>query len=131
MKDRVKVIIKCLEQMKDGTIPPDPSLLRQIQSLVSSLGPLSTLADGTNGDSSLDSAAAGHNNAATDDDVELLSHLALVAKTVSAVQSYTEKFRVMHENRTNSTSTTSMGGSMGGGGMRSSAKDAIRQFGGF
>ena len=140
MKDRVKVIIECLEQMQDGAIPPDPSLLRQIQSLVSSLGPLSTLADSRHVDG-LDSAAGHYNDnnhnsnnaAAAADDVEFLSHLAVVAKTVSAVQSYTEKFRVMHENRNSSTSTTSMsgGGSSGAGSIRSSAKDAIRQFGGF
>jgi hypothetical protein len=33
-------------------------------------------------------------------DAELLSHLAAVAKTLSAVQSYTDKFRLVHENRT-------------------------------
>ena len=32
-------------------------------------------------------------------DALFLSHLAAVAKTVSAVQSYTDKFRLVHENR--------------------------------
>jgi hypothetical protein len=84
MKERVQFLISFLEATQQGTIPPDHSLLRQVQSLLYSLGPLGTAA-ATPGD---------------EDDADRLAHLAAVAKTVSAVQSYTDKFRLMHENRT-------------------------------
>jgi hypothetical protein len=84
MKERVQFLIAFLEATQQGTIPPNHSLLRQVQVLLYSLGPLGTAA-ATTGD---------------EDDAELLAHLAAVAKTVSAVQSYTDKFRLMHENRT-------------------------------
>jgi hypothetical protein len=75
---------------KRETIGGNHSLLRQVQGLMFSLGPLGTSAGST-----------------TDqEDAELLSHLAAVAKTVSAVQSYTDKFHVMHENRTLSQETS-------------------------
>jgi Maintenance of mitochondrial structure and function len=95
MRDRVKVIVRCLEDMQSGKIPPNPSLLRQIQGLVSSLGPLSTL--------------AGSSNDGQDDDVELLAHMAIVARTVNAIQSYTDKFRVIHENKTTTKEMRRMG----------------------
>lgn len=88
MKDRVKVIVACLEDMEHGKIPTDPSLLRQIQGLVSSLGPLATMSETAN-----DGQEEG---------VVLLAHLAIVSRTVSAVQSYTDKFRVLHESRSTS-----------------------------
>jgi hypothetical protein len=89
MKERIQLLIRFLEDTQQGTIPPNFSLLRQVQGLMYSLGPLGTAA-GTTSDQ---------------EDAELLSHLAAVAKTVSAVQSYTDKFRVMHENRTMSKET--------------------------
>jgi hypothetical protein len=89
MKERIQLLIRFLEETQQGTIPPNFSLLRQVQGLMYSLGPLGTAA-GTTSDQ---------------EDAELLSHLAAVAKTVSAVQSYTDKFRVMHENRTMSKET--------------------------
>lgn len=83
MKDRIKVLATVLEGMQEGKIPFDPVLARKVQGLVASLGPLSELAK--SGD---------------DADVRMLAHLAIVGKTLSSLQSYTDKFRVMHENRT-------------------------------
>jgi len=87
MKDRVRVLATYLEEVKDGKRELDPALLRKIQQLVCSLGPLSSLAAST--------------NQGEEEDVQLLAHLAIVARTVNTIQSYTEKFRVMNESRTN------------------------------
>jgi hypothetical protein len=87
MKDRVRVLATYLEEVRDGKRELDPALLRKIQQLVSSLGPLSSLAAST--------------NQGEEEDVQLLAHLAIVARTVNTIQSYTEKFRVMNESRTN------------------------------
>jgi COP9 signalosome complex subunit 6 len=85
MKARVDVISSFLIDTTNGTIPINHSLLRQIHTLVTSLGPLSTLANSSND--------------GEETDVQMLTHLALVAKTVNAIQSYTEKFCLVHENR--------------------------------
>lgn len=85
MKDRIQILVDFLDQTQQGTIPFNPSLLRQVQSLLYSLGPLSSCA----------SAAAP----TVQSDALLLSHLAMIAKAVSAVQSYTGKFRVVHESK--------------------------------
>ena len=84
MKERVLFLISFLEETQQGKIPPNHSLLRQVQMLVYSLGPLGTAASSSDGGS----------------DADVLTHLAAVAKTVQAVQNYTDKFRLMHENRT-------------------------------
>jgi hypothetical protein len=86
MKARIHVLLSFLDDTNKGKIPVNHSLLRQIHGLVTSLGALSTLAAGTNEGEEMD--------------VQMLTHLTLVAKTVNAVQSYTEKFRIMHESRT-------------------------------
>lgn len=86
MKDRVQVLISYLEDAQTGKITADPSILRQIQQIVYSLGPLSNLATTS--------------NEGEEDDVQMLAHLAIVARTVNTIQSYTEKFRVINENRT-------------------------------
>lgn len=86
MKARIDVVSSFLVDTANGTIPFNHSLLRQVHALVTSLGPLSTLASDTND--------------GEDMDVHMLTHLALVAKTVNAVQSYTEKYRIIHESRT-------------------------------
>lgn len=83
MKDRVKVLATMLEEMQAGKVPFDPVFARKVQGLVASLGPLSAQAQ--NGE---------------DDDVQMIAHLAIVGKTLSSLQSYTDKFRVMHESRT-------------------------------
>jgi len=87
MKDRVRVLVTYLEDVKDGKRQVDLSLLRKINQIVYSLGPLSSLAAAT--------------NEGEEEDVKMLAHLALVARTVNTIQSYTEKFRIMNESRNN------------------------------
>lgn len=79
MKERIQLLAAFLEKTQNGTIPPNLSLLRQVQSLLYSLGPLS---------SSLRSEEESV-------DAQLLSHLAVVTTTVRSVQSYTR----MHESK--------------------------------
>lgn len=88
MDDRIKVIIDYLERMGKGEIPPNYSLLRQIQGLTLQLGPLQQASSGFK-----------LQEEPSEKDAELFSNLAAVAKTVQAVHSYTEKFRTLHENR--------------------------------
>ena len=86
MKERLQVLVSFLEQTQEGKIPTNHSLLRKVQSLVYSLGPLGS--------------TVGKVGLGDERDAEMLSHLAAVAKTISAVQAYTDKFRLVHENRT-------------------------------
>ena len=84
MKERIMFLVEFLEQTQQGVIPPNYSLLRQINGLLYSLGPISSslqLDDSLN-------------------DAKLLSHLALVAKTIKAAESYIDKFRLVHESKT-------------------------------
>ncbi len=92
MRERVWVLVLYLRNVQEGRIPVSHDILRQIQQIVTSLGPLSKLAES--------------GNEGEEDDVELLAHLAIVGRTVNTIQAYTEKFRVMNESR-NTTSTTS------------------------
>jgi len=85
MKDRVRALATYLEEVQAGNRRVDHGELRKIKKIVCSLGPLSTMAVTT--------------NEGEEEDVELLAHLAIVARTVNSIQSYTEKFRVMNENR--------------------------------
>ena len=89
MKDRIQLLIKFLEDTQQGHIPPNFSLMRQVQGLIYTLGPLAAVAP--------NKASSG--DGIIEQDALFLSHLAAVAKTVSAVQSYTDKFRLVHENR--------------------------------
>jgi hypothetical protein len=84
MKERIQLLVDFLEKTQQRVLPPNYSLLRQVQGLLYSLGPLS---------SSLQLEESSN-------DAKLLSHLALVAKTVKAVESYTDKFRLVHESKT-------------------------------
>jgi Maintenance of mitochondrial structure and function len=93
LKDRVRLLLSYLQDTQEGRIPPNYSLLRQVQGLLYTLGPLAASAPGSSGSSSMDATSV------VDQDVLVLSHLAAVAKTVSAVQAYTDKFRLLHENR--------------------------------
>jgi len=86
MNDRVQFLASYLENIQAGKVELSPSLLRQIHQLVFSLGPLSSLAA---------TSIEGE-----EEDVTMLAHLAIVARTVNTIQSYTEKFRAMNENRT-------------------------------
>ena len=89
MKDRIQVLLQYLRETQSGKVPMNYSLLRDVQGLVYSLGPLAAA-----------SAASSSDNLPSSDDAILLSHLAAIAKTTSAVQAYTDKFRLVHESRT-------------------------------
>ncbi|CAB9527752.1 signalosome complex subunit 6 [Seminavis robusta] len=99
MQDRIKVIMDYLESMGKGEIPPNPSLMRQIEGLILQLGPLqASLESNSNNRNSQDNPYQLQQSM-SDEDAELFSHLAAVAKAVQSVHSYTEKFRTLHENR--------------------------------
>ena len=83
MKDRVQVLVTFLEDMQAEKIPYDPVAMRRIQGLVTSLGSLAEKANSGGGD----------------EDVRMMAHLALVARTINSMQCYSDKFRTMHENR--------------------------------
>ena len=85
MHDRVRVLTNYLQDIQDGKRDLNHGLLRKIQQIVYSLGPLSS--------------AVAATNEGEEEDVEMLAHLAIVARTVNTIQSYTEKFRAMNENR--------------------------------
>lgn len=85
MSERIQILVTFLEQTQQGIIPPNHGLLRKVQGLLYSLGPLS--------------CSAQVSGPVVHSDAQLLSHLAIMAKTVHAVQSYTDKFRVVHEKR--------------------------------
>lgn len=85
MKERVHVLVKYLDDVQSRMMPADPSVLRQIQQIVSSIGPLSKF--------------AARSNEGEEEDVQILAHLALVARTVNAIQCYTEKIRIVRESR--------------------------------
>jgi len=85
MKDRINVLISFLRSTQQGKIPLNHRLVREVQVLVHSLGPMAQNA----GSEAISEAS----------DADIIAHLAAVAKTVSTVQSYTEKFRLVHENR--------------------------------
>jgi len=80
MNERLALLITYLEKTEKGEIPKNPALLRQVQALVCQLGPLMS-------------------QPPTKENPMLLSHMAVVAKTVRAVQSYTDKFRAVYESR--------------------------------
>jgi len=86
MKERINVLISFLRSTQEGKTPLNHRLVRQVQVLVHSLGPIAQI--------------AGTEASSEASDADIMAHLAAVAKTVSAVQSYTEKFRLVHENRT-------------------------------
>mmetsp|Transcript_11809 Transcript_11809/g.33911 ORF Transcript_11809/g.33911 Transcript_11809/m.33911 type:complete len:368 (-) Transcript_11809:341-1444(-) len=86
MKDRVGVLTNYLQEIQKGNRPINHDMLRQIQQIVGSLGPLSSLA-----------ACTGDGE---EEDVQFLAHLAIVARTVNSMQSYTEKFRLVNEQKT-------------------------------
>lgn len=88
MKERIQLLVNFLEQTQQGQLPPNYSLLRQVQGLLYSLGPLSSWV-----------GPPDEQQAGISTDAQILSHLVVVAKTVRAVESYTEKFRVIHESK--------------------------------
>eukprot|EP00546_Thalassionema_frauenfeldii_P007754 CAMPEP_0178922896 /NCGR_PEP_ID=MMETSP0786-20121207/16414_1 /TAXON_ID=186022 /ORGANISM="Thalassionema frauenfeldii, Strain CCMP 1798" /LENGTH=289 /DNA_ID=CAMNT_0020597323 /DNA_START=108 /DNA_END=977 /DNA_ORIENTATION=+ len=81
MKDRLSILINFLEDTQNGKIPFQPRLMRQVQSVVCHLGPL--LAN--------QPPPAGVQ--------DWLPHIAVAAKTVKAVQGYTDKVKLVQDNR--------------------------------
>ena len=103
MDDRIQLIIDYLERMGKGEIPStnyNLSLMRQIQGLILQLGPLQQQA-------SLSSSSGS--TPVSERDAALLSHLAVLTKTIQSVQSYSDKFRVLNDNQ-----QTTGGGREGG-----------------
>ena len=84
MKERIQILMEYLQNVQTGTLPSNPTLSRDVQGIVDMLGPLSALT---------------HEVPTDQESAILLSHLAAIAKTTSTVQAYTDKFRLMHENR--------------------------------
>jgi len=83
MRARIHLLVDFLEKTHKGVVPPNHNLLRKVQGLLYSLGPLSS-------NLKLDESAS---------DAKLMTHMAVVAKTVKAVESYTDKFRLVHESK--------------------------------
>eukprot|EP00547_Thalassionema_nitzschioides_P008074 CAMPEP_0194224602 /NCGR_PEP_ID=MMETSP0156-20130528/37880_1 /TAXON_ID=33649 /ORGANISM="Thalassionema nitzschioides, Strain L26-B" /LENGTH=296 /DNA_ID=CAMNT_0038956245 /DNA_START=84 /DNA_END=974 /DNA_ORIENTATION=+ len=81
MKDRLSVLIQFLEDTQEGKVPFQPRLMRQVQSVVCHLGTL---------------LAAQPPSAGVQD---WLPHIAVAAKTVKAVQGYTDKVKLLQDNR--------------------------------
>jgi Maintenance of mitochondrial structure and function len=81
MKERLDVMIHFLQGTHQGTIPLDPILMRQVQSVVLQLG------------------AIGAQSPASASGMELtwLSQVAVAAKTVQAIHSYTGKLQAVQD----------------------------------
>jgi len=84
MHERLAVVEEYLTAVAAGTLPWDAALVRQVQGLLLTTGPIAAA-------SSQSSSSA---SASTDD---LLQQLAVLAKTVSAVQQYTDKVRAVSD----------------------------------
>eukprot|EP00548_Thalassiothrix_antarctica_P014039 CAMPEP_0194170226 /NCGR_PEP_ID=MMETSP0154-20130528/4866_1 /TAXON_ID=1049557 /ORGANISM="Thalassiothrix antarctica, Strain L6-D1" /LENGTH=324 /DNA_ID=CAMNT_0038881977 /DNA_START=138 /DNA_END=1112 /DNA_ORIENTATION=+ len=84
MKDRLNILIQFLENTEKGIIPFQPRLMRQVQSVVCHLG-----------------LVLSNDNAPpnTDSIEDCLPYMAVAAKTVMAVQGYTEKVKLVQEHR--------------------------------
>ena len=131
MEDRIQLIIDYLERMPsetETTTISNPSLMRQIQGLILQLGPLQhqqhqppqqlPLTAGK-GSTTSTTTTTTTTSVSEQQDAALLSHLAILTKTIQSVQSYSEKFRILHENSNNTTNNsqnTTTGGGGGGGG---------------
>jgi hypothetical protein len=84
MHERLALLITYLEEIEKGVISTNHALLRQVQGLVCQLGPLMSTPQ-------------------SEENPMLLSHLAVVAKTVRDIRSFTDSFRSMCENRSTTT----------------------------
>ena len=92
LQDRLAVVEDFLTATAHGTIPLDPALLRQVQGLLLSVGPMAAAATAANSESSTSDATSTQT---TSD--ELLQQLTVLAQTVTAVQQYTDKVRAVHD----------------------------------
>jgi hypothetical protein len=97
IQERLAVLAHFLEETAAGKIPPNHSLLRQVQGLMCQLGPIAA-AKNTLAHSVVPATTTSTTTTADlDDSSNLLQQLAILGKTVDAVTGYTEKFRVVHE----------------------------------
>jgi hypothetical protein len=81
MKDRLQTLTSFLQDTESGKVPYDASLMRRVQALVMQLGNLLA------------------SQAPPSGVEEWLPHLAIAAKTVQAIQGYTEKVKLVQDHR--------------------------------
>jgi hypothetical protein len=81
MKERLDIMIRFLEETHRGTIPPDPVLMRQVQTVVLQLGAIGSQSP---------SSALGM-------ELTWLSQMAVAAKTVQAIHTYTGKLQAVQD----------------------------------
>lgn len=148
LQERWAVIEDYLQATAQGTVTaPDAALLRQIQGLLLSVGPLAASAAAAPSSSTgttADAAAAvnNKNNNATLTSDDLLQQLTLLAQTVTAIQQYSDKVKVVHDagyggGSASSSSSAAAGGasdsmqrrgSSGGSGSRSALARGMHLF---
>jgi len=99
LQDRLAVVEDFLTATARGTTPLDPALLRQVQGLLLSVGPMAAAA--TAAPPNNNSKGSSTSNASTTTTLqqtdELLQQLTVLAQTVTAVQQYTDKVRAVHD----------------------------------
>jgi hypothetical protein len=110
IQERLAVLDTLLEETAAGRSPLHHSLLRQVQGLMCQLGPIAA-AKNMDRAAALQAPPADNMTTTTssstdlDESSQLLQQLAIVGKTVDAVTGYTEKFRVVHETTSSSSSS--------------------------
>jgi len=117
MNTRIAILLDFLNQTREGKIPPHHHLLRQVMSLIRQLplvkgGMDTSMGMGIN--MSMDMGASSTSTSASAsttlkekefyndyDDMLVMTYLATLAKTTSAVVGYADKFRVVEEGKRN------------------------------
>lgn len=89
MKERLELLTRFLQDTVSGEYPYNHTLMRQVYQLVCQLGPLLASAPTTASSSSVHSPD------------EWMLHLAVTTKTLRIVHEYTEKFKLVQENKAN------------------------------
>ena len=137
MHDRWGRVQEYLEAMATTNDDADPVLLRQIQGLLLSMGPIAAAAPS----SSLFSAAAADDvssNAHSDGEEktadagsvdDLLQQLSLLAKTVTTIQQYTDKVKLMHDAAPLPANSSASANPVGGGIAMGSSTSASGRLG--
>lgn len=107
IQDRLAVLHEFLQDTVQGTIPFHPSLMRRVHALLLQLGPIAGQAppglgnpppsEPLSSSNSSTTTTAAANPKAPD---RLLIPVAQLAQAVEAIQSYTDKFRLVHEGST-------------------------------
>jgi len=97
MNTRIAILLNFLQKTKNGDVPPNYALLRQVDSLVRQLPFVMNgfaVINGVsrrNGNDKLSKEFENEYN-----DMLVISYLATMAKTAKAIQGYTDKFRVVN-----------------------------------